>query len=104
MRRQGGLLKPGVIARLGFSRWHVADRLEEAVVVEPVHPLEGGVLDSFQRPPRAAAADDLGLEQPDHRLGERVVIGIANAPDGRLDPGVEQPFRVPNADVLLGFN
>jgi hypothetical protein len=29
--------------------------------------------------------DHLGLEEADHRLSERVVIGIANAADGGLD-------------------
>ena len=61
-----------MVARLRFSRWHVTDRLEEAAVVEPVHPFEGGVLDRLQGSPRATAADDLGLEQADDGLGEGV--------------------------------
>jgi hypothetical protein len=75
-----------IVARLGFGRWHVADRLGDASVVEPVHPLDGRVLGGFQRSPRAPAADGLGLEQPDHRLGECIVVGSTNAPGGRLDP------------------
>lgn len=60
----------------------------------------GGVFDRFQRPPRVATADNPGLQQPDHRLSDYVIVGSTNAPEGRLRLGVEQPFRVPNADVL----
>ena len=86
-RRGSGFLKLGVVALLGFSGRDVADRLEEAPRVEPVHPFEGGELDGLQRPPRTAAADDFGLEQADDGFGERVVVGIADAADRRLDAG-----------------
>ena len=48
-------------------------------MVEPVHPLKGGDLDGLKAAPWTEAADDLGLEQPDHRLGERVVVAVADA-------------------------
>jgi hypothetical protein len=35
----------GIVARLGFSGRDIADRLEEAPVVEPVDPFQGGKLD-----------------------------------------------------------
>ena len=65
-----GNLKLGIVARLRLGGWDVADRLEEAAVVVPVHPLEGGKLDGFHTAPWAAPADHLGLEQADDRLGE----------------------------------
>lgn len=71
-RGQSWCLARGIVARLGLGGRDVPDRLGEAVVVEPGHPLEGGVFDGFKAPPRATAADDLRFEQPDHRLGERV--------------------------------
>src|SRR5215207_7382951 len=46
---------------------------------EPIDPLEGRVFDLVELPPRAPGVNDLGLVQPDDRLGERVVIGIADA-------------------------
>ena len=78
------------------------------MVVEPGYPLEGGVFDGFQGPPRPSAVDDFGFEQPDHRLGEGVVVGSTDAPNERLDPvrrirRTKQSFRVPNADILGGF-
>ena len=35
-------------ARLGLNGRNVADGLEEAPVVEPVHPFQGGELDGLQ--------------------------------------------------------
>ena len=61
---------------VSLDGWDVADRLEEAAIVEPVHPFEGGELDGLDAAPRASTADDLGLEQADHSFGERVVVGI----------------------------
>jgi hypothetical protein len=34
-----------VIARFGLGGWDISDRLEQAAVVEPVDPFEGGELD-----------------------------------------------------------
>jgi hypothetical protein len=90
----------GVVALLGFGGRDVADRLEEAPGVEPVHPIEGGELDGLQRPPRAAAPDDFGLEQANDGFGERIVVGIADATDRRLDARLDQALRVPDADIL----
>src|SRR5439155_527402 len=84
-----GDLKLSIVARLGLGRWDVADRLEEAPIVVPVHPLEGGELDRFQTAPRAAPADHLGLEQAIYRLGERVVIAIPDTADGGFDASLE---------------
>jgi hypothetical protein len=36
-----------IVARFGFGGRDVADRLEEAAVVKPGYPLEGGEFDSF---------------------------------------------------------
>jgi hypothetical protein len=68
--RHGGWLELGIVARFCLGGWHVADRLEAAAGVVPVHPLEGGVLDRFQRAPRAAVSNHLGLEQADDGLRE----------------------------------
>jgi hypothetical protein len=44
--------------------------------------------------------DDLGLEQADHRFGERVVVGISDPADRRLDTRLGEPLAVFNRDVL----
>jgi len=50
----------------------------------------GRVFHDFEMPPRAAVVNDYRLEQPDDRLGERVVLRIADAAHRRLDPGFGQ--------------
>ena len=57
---------------LCFGGRDVSNRLEQAAVVEPVDPFEGCELDRFETAPRPAPRDDLGLEEADHRFGQRV--------------------------------
>jgi len=54
-RVAGGLLSVECGFELG--RWDIADGLQEPTVVEPVDPLQGGVLDVVDALPGAAAAD-----------------------------------------------
>src|SRR5262245_61777672 len=68
-----------IVGGIGFSRRHMADRLEKPAVVEPVDPFERGVLDGLQRSPRSAPMDHLGLVEPVDRLGERIVVAVADA-------------------------
>ena len=44
-------------------------------------------LDVVETPPWPAPPDDLRLVQPNHALGERVVVRIAGAPDRRFNAG-----------------
>ena len=44
--------------------------------------------------------DHLGLVQPVDRLGQRVVVTVADAAHRWLDPGFGQPLGVADADVL----
>ena len=55
-------------------------------------------------PPRPTPADQLGLEQADDRLGQRVVVGIAAGTDGGRRAGLREPFGVADGQVLGGFN
>ena len=50
-------------------------------MVEPVDPFQRGILDGVDRAPRSASADDLGLEQPDDRLGQGIVVRVTDAAD-----------------------
>lgn len=56
-------------------------------MVEPIDPFKGLVLHRLEGLPRPEPVDDLGLEQPDHALGECVVVRVADAyssEEGRL--------------------
>jgi hypothetical protein len=61
-----------VVQLFELGRRDLAVAFEEAAVVEPVDPFEGGVLEVVEAAPGAAVADELCLVQPDDRLGERV--------------------------------
>jgi hypothetical protein len=62
-----------VVGPLQFDWWDVAAVFVEAVVVEPMDPLGGGVFDLVDRPPRLVRVDQLGLVQPVDRLREGIV-------------------------------
>jgi len=64
----------------GFGRRDAHDRLRQAAVVEPVHPFEHGLFHRFEAAPRSAAVEDLGLEQPVDRLGQRLVAASPTLP------------------------
>ena len=81
--RQGRLPGLGVVRRFQLCRWHMVIRLQEPPVIEPVDPLEGGELHSLEVAPGTALADQLGLVQPDDRLGERIVV-LAALPRSNL--------------------
>jgi hypothetical protein len=53
----------------------------ESSVVEPVDVFEGGELDVVEAAPGASPADQLGLVEPDGRLGHGVVERIALGAD-----------------------
>ena len=59
----------------------------QSTVVVPVDPLEGGQFDVVEAAPGFAASDQLGLEQPDVGLGQRVVQGVADAADAGCGAG-----------------
>ena len=62
----------GIVARLSFGGRDIADRLEEAPMVEPVDPFQGGKLDRLDAAPGTAPSDHLSFEQADDRLGESI--------------------------------
>ena len=59
---------PLVVGGLELGWWEMADGLQEPAVVEPVDPLQGGVLDLVEALPGATAADQFGLVQPNEAL------------------------------------
>jgi len=93
-------LVESMIVPFVLGRRHVADRFKEPPIIEPVNPFQRRVLDGIEGAPRSARVDHLGLEQADDRLGERVVVGVADAADRRLDTGLGQPLGVADRQVL----
>jgi hypothetical protein len=70
-----------VVGCLELGWRDVADRLEQASVVEPVDPLQRRELDVIDPLPGATPADQLGLVEADDRLGQSVVIRVAFGPN-----------------------
>lgn len=69
-------------------------------MIEPVDPFQRRELDGFKAPPRPAPMDDLGLVKPVDGLRESIVVTVANAANGRLDPSFSKPLRVLDRDIL----
>jgi hypothetical protein len=97
-RVAGGLLSVECGLELGW--WDIADGLQEPTMVEPVDPLQGGVLDVVHPLPGAAPADQLGLVQPDDGLGQGVVIGVADRANRGDRAGLGEPLGVADRQVL----
>src|SRR5687768_9915861 len=82
-------------------RWrHVADRLEQPAVVEPIDPFQRAVLDRVDVAPRPAVVDELRLVESDDGLGERVVVGIPYATHRGLRSRLGQALGVADGEVL----
>lgn len=96
----GRLIQRGVVIFLRFSRRDVSYWLQKTPVVEPVDPLERCELDGFEVSPRPTPMNDLGLVKPVDRFCERVVIGVAYAPDRGVDACFCQPLGIANGHVL----
>jgi hypothetical protein len=91
-----------IVLRLGFGGRDVADGLEQPLVVEPVEPFEGGVFDGLEVAPRATPVDHLGpfgeaqdrLVKAIDRLGQSVVIAVADTADRGLDADFGEAFGI----------
>lgn len=63
--------------------WQIVAVAAEPVLVEPVHPREGGELDFLDvvpGPQRVGSVDVLGLVEPVGPLGQGDVVGVATVP------------------------
>ena len=65
-----------VIVCLSFGRRYIAERFQQAMVVEPGNPFQRGQFDGFTRLPGSAAVDQLSLVEPVDGLGQGVVIAV----------------------------
>ena len=99
-RCHGWVGQHGEVAFLSFGRRDEADGLQKPAIVEPVHPLESCELDGLEVPPRPASMDDLGLVEAVDRFGEGVVVRVADAANGRFDPGFGKALGVLDRNIL----
>ena len=93
-----------VVELLDLEWGEVVDRAVGAFGVEPQHPGRSRRFDLVDVPPRAVVVDELGLVKPDLRFRERVVVGVADAADGRVDALVEEPVGEGDRRVDTGLN
>ena len=71
----------------------MADRSEQAAVVEPVDPFERGHFDGRRSRPGSLPPDHLGFVKAVDGLGEGVVIRVTNAADRGNQIGLGQVLR-----------
>ena len=82
-----------------FGGRDIADGLQDTPVIEPVHPCERGEFNGFYRFPRASV-DELCLVEAVGGLSQRVIVGIANAADRRLDACLGKVVCIFDRDIL----
>ena len=92
-----------MVGGLGLGGRDVPDRPEEAAVVEPVDPFEGGELDRLKGAPGAAPMDHLGFVEAVDGFGEGIIVAVTDAADRRLDACRGKPLGILDRDVLGGF-
>ena len=65
-----------IVGGFELSWWDAADLVVNAAAVEPVNVAEQGELYTLQSTPGLSQLQQFGLEQPDGRFGQGVVVGI----------------------------
>src|SRR5690606_15831239 len=74
--------------------------LQQPAIVEPVDPFQRRELDGLERAPWPASMDHFGLVQAVDRLGESVVVRVADAADGGLDARFGQALGILDRHIL----
>ena len=67
-----------VVVGLELGWWHVAEFAEQASVVEPVDPFQGGEFEVFEASPGSTVADEFGLVEAVDGFGHGVVVAVAS--------------------------
>jgi len=99
-RRHGRLFQHGVVAFLGFGRRDVADEFQQPAIVEPVDPGQRREVDRLEATPWPVPMNNLGFLESVGRLGESVVVAVADVADGGLDARFGQSLGIADADIL----
>ena len=66
----------------------------EMSLVEPVDPLQGGVLNVLEPAPGTVFANQLGLVETVERFGQGVVVAVSQGPNRGLRPSLGQALGV----------
>ena len=61
-----------VILRLRLGRRNIAQRCQQALVIEPGDPFQRRHFNVLEAPPRSVPMDHFGREQSEHGFGKRV--------------------------------
>jgi hypothetical protein len=89
-----------VVSLFGFGWCEVVAVLEGPAVVVPVDPFGGGDFEVVEALPRTPRLDQLGLVEPDHGFGQRVVVGRPDGSGRGLDPGSVEVLGIGDGEVL----
>ena len=81
-----------VVVCLSFCRRDVPDGFEQAVVIEPGNPFQGGLLYRLLGLPRCTEMNQLSLVQPVDRLGQCVIVAATLAAHRWLYASLGQAF------------
>ena len=90
----------GEISLFSFGWRDVADGLQQPTMIKPVYPFQRRQLNGLKRAPRPAPMNNLGLVKPVDRLGQRIVVAVANAADRGFDPCLGQTLGVFDRHIL----
>ena len=71
--------------------------------VEPTDRVQDGGFEVVAVAPGPVGPDEFGLEQADLRLGQCVVVGVADRPDRGVDTGLEVSVGEGNGSILPGL-
>ena len=74
---------------------------QQTPVIEPVDPFQGYEFHRLQASPGAPRANHLGLVQPDDRLGQGVIVRIANTAHRLPDAGLGQAVDVADRETAI---
>src|SRR5829696_4556338 len=99
-RRQDGRGGLTGLKRFKLGRWAHAELAVQALIVEPVDVLQGGIFDVFEPAPGTAVADQLGFVQTVEGFRQGVIVAVAAGADGRDDARLGQALRVPDREIL----
>lgn len=92
-----------MVAFFCFGGLGVVDGLQQSPIVEPVHPFEHSVFDSFKGSPGSSPMYHLCLVKAVDRLGQGVVIAVANTSDRGFYPCFGEAFGVLDREILGEF-
>ena len=78
----------------------MSDRFKQALAIEPDHPFESGQFDGLDSFPGRPAMDQFRLVKTVDGFGQRIVVAVALAADGRFDSGFGETLGIADRNIL----